>query len=302
MSQAGGNSSSGGGGGSGITTINGDISFVTGSTVTITSDFAGGGAGGTVLFEGDGAQTLTLVVTDANFNTGVGTSAVGQAIDAMTPGVGNSGFGVAAGSLISTGSYNLCGGFGAGGIYTTESGNITFGCLGVAADDHVTRIGYIQPGGGIASSQTKCFIDGITAVNSSTLTAPLPVFVDSSTGQLAAGAGGSGTAQTVGATTADIITIPLGATPATYTFSARASGFQSAGPSGAGYIITGAVRTNGTTATLLGTPTQDVYEEAALVGADCDLVVSANDAIIRATGVTALTIDWASDLTYTKVT
>jgi hypothetical protein len=114
--------------------------------------------------------------------------------------------------------------------------------------------------------------------------------------------GSEGTTTTVGAVTGDVITIALGATPATYTFEARISAFESTTPAGAGYQIFGAVRTTGVAATLIGTPDVIVNEEAALVTGDADLVVSANNAIFRVTGVAGLTIDWKASSLYTMVT
>jgi hypothetical protein len=61
----------GSGGGSGITTINGDTGSATGSTVTLN---ANSNSGSSVNFSASGA-TVDLNVTDANFNTIIGTGA-----------------------------------------------------------------------------------------------------------------------------------------------------------------------------------------------------------------------------------
>lgn len=111
-----------------------------------------------------------------------------------------------------------------------------------------------------------------------------------------------GTVTTIGAVTGDVITIALGATPATYAIEARISAFESTTPAGAGYQLFGSVRTTGAAAVLIGTPDFVVNEEAALVAADVDLVVAANNAIIRVTGVAGLTIHWKSFALYTQVT
>lgn len=113
---------------------------------------------------------------------------------------------------------------------------------------------------------------------------------------------GEGTVQTIGAVTGDVITVPLGAVPGTYTFEARIAAFNASTPAGAGYQIFGAVRTTGAAAVLIGTPDIIVNEEAALVNGDADLVVSANNAIFRVTGVAGLTIDWKCNSTFTMVT
>lgn len=108
-----------------------------------------------------------------------------------------------------------------------------------------------------------------------------------------------GTGQTIGATTADIITFPLGATPGTYAFEGRVSGFNASTPASCAFQIFGTVRTTGAAGVLVGVPDYVSNDEAAVNGADAEIVVSGNNAIIRVTGVLALTIDWAADLQYT---
>jgi len=108
--------------------------------------------------------------------------------------------------------------------------------------------------------------------------------------------GYEGTGQTVGAVTDDIITFPLGATPGVYEITVRMSGFESTTPAGAGYRINAAVRTTGAAGTLIGVNAVDTFEEAALAGCVAAIVVVGNDAIVRATGVAALTIDWSAEL------
>lgn len=110
-----------------------------------------------------------------------------------------------------------------------------------------------------------------------------------------------GTTSTVGAVTADIITFSLGATPGTYAFEVRISGFEATTPAGVGYSLFASVRTTGAAATLCGTPDLIENEEAALIAADVTMVVSGNNAIVRVTGVAALTINWSAVGLYTVV-
>lgn len=105
-----------------------------------------------------------------------------------------------------------------------------------------------------------------------------------------------GTSQTINAVTADIITIPLGSTPGTYSILANVSAFESSTPAGAQYFVVGAIRTDGAVATLIGIPDPTINEDLALIAADCTIVVSGNNAIVRATGVALLTIDWKSSV------
>lgn len=102
----------------------------------------------------------------------------------------------------------------------------------------------------------------------------------------------TGTGSTVGATTADLITFALGATPGVFTLETSVSGFETTTPAGCGYNIFGTVRTTGAAATLVGTPDKIVNEEAALTLCDVNMVVSGNNVIIRATGTVGLTSGW----------
>lgn len=111
-----------------------------------------------------------------------------------------------------------------------------------------------------------------------------------------------GSGSTVGAVTNDLVTFDLGATPATYIFEYQIIAFESGTPSGAGYSLFGTVRTDGASATVIGTPDKIVNEEAALNAANVNLVASGNNAILRVTGVAALTINWNSVGAYSLVT
>lgn len=111
-----------------------------------------------------------------------------------------------------------------------------------------------------------------------------------------------GTGMTVGAVTADLVTFALGATPSTYILDCNFCAFESGTPSGAGYSVFGSVRTDGGTAFLIATPDKINNEDAALVPCDVDIVVSANNAILRVTGAAGLTINWVVVATYVKVT
>lgn len=103
-----------------------------------------------------------------------------------------------------------------------------------------------------------------------------------------------GTAQTIGAVTADVLTVPLGATPGTYQFEARVKAFESTTPAGAGYNIYGTFTTDGISATLVGD--QPVFnEDPALAAGDAYFIASGNNAILQVLGVVGLTIDWSGE-------
>lgn len=110
-----------------------------------------------------------------------------------------------------------------------------------------------------------------------------------------------GTGSTVGAVTDDVVTFALGATPGTYQIEASVVGFESTTPAGTGFRLFAAFRTDGASATLCNTVDSAENAEAALSGADATLVASGNNAILRVTGVAALTISWKAKLFYTFV-
>lgn len=131
-------------------------------------------------------------------------------------------------------------------------------------------------------------------------------------GALMVGSGGSavaitntflaeGTGSTTGAVTDDLITLTLSGSATAYRFEIYVVGFEATGPGACGYSITGTVRTTGAAATVVGTPDKNTDEDAALAGADCNLVASSNTAIIRVTGVAALTINWRTSINYINV-
>ncbi len=109
----------------------------------------------------------------------------------------------------------------------------------------------------------------------------------------------SGTVTTVGATTAQVITVALGAVPGVYTFDCKVAAFEAGTPSGAGYTIVGAVRTTGAAAVLIPGQAVDTFEEASMVAADAALTVAGNNARITVTGVAGLTINWVANSQYT---
>lgn len=108
----------------------------------------------------------------------------------------------------------------------------------------------------------------------------------------------SGTGQTIGAVTADVITFPLGAIPGTYTFDINVASFEPTTPAGAGYGIVASVRTTGAAAVLVPNQAIDELEEAALIAADAFVTVAANTMIVRVTGVAGLTVDWKATAEY----
>ena len=110
-----------------------------------------------------------------------------------------------------------------------------------------------------------------------------------------------GTGSTSGAVTDDLITLDLGGSATAYRLQVMVIGFESTSPASVGYTIDCAVRTTGAAAVLADTPDRNIGEEAALVGADADVIVNGNNAIVRVTGVAALDISWRALMWYIKV-
>lgn len=114
----------------------------------------------------------------------------------------------------------------------------------------------------------------------------------------------SGTAQTIGAVTANPIVFPMGATPGTYQINCRVAAFCSianGGPLSAGYELVGAIRTTGAAGVIIGTIDKVVNEEGALTAGDAYVVIAGNSMVIQVLGTAGKTINWKADLTYTFV-
>jgi hypothetical protein len=118
---------------------------------------------------------------------------------------------------------------------------------------------------------------------------------------------GAGT--TMGATTITVVTLPLGTTPGTFVFDANFSAYTASStpptpaPAGAGYAVFGSVRTDGTTAFLVGTPDKIKNEDPAFTTCSADIAVSGNNMLLTVTGTatpSSLTIDWVVVATYVR--
>ena len=101
---------------------------------------------------------------------------------------------------------------------------------------------------------------------------------------------GSGT--TIGATTANLFTFALGATPGCFFIRVECTCFDSVTPSGAGYETYTTVRTDGANAHIIGDTDSIVHEDPGLNNTNALIVISGNNVIFQVTGVVGLTIDW----------
>lgn len=142
-------------------------SNVHGSQNVFVGALAGNTGSGMNLCVGVGDAALTNVTGDGNTACGFGT------MQATTGGMNNTACGRAALISLVSGSTNSALGYLSGTQYNgAESGNICIDNIGVNGESNVTRIG---------TNQTSCYIKGIASV---AVTNQLPVFINSSTGQL----------------------------------------------------------------------------------------------------------------------
>ena len=113
-----------------------------------------------------------------------------------------------------------------------------------------------------------------------------------------------GTTSITGAITGDIITFALSSsTASTYRFEFDVAGIDTATGDGVGYSVDATARTDGVaTATVIQTPNIDADEDASLGAALITVVASANNIILRATGVAGQTINYSAVGIYVVVT
>ena len=110
-----------------------------------------------------------------------------------------------------------------------------------------------------------------------------------------------GTGTTIDVGTADLVTLALGATPATYTLSANVAG-KAATQSGIGGTLFGVARTDGATVTIINVNAAALDSDLILAGASFAFVASGGSVILRATGSLGTVINWKGCITYVQVT
>lgn len=112
----------------------------------------------------------------------------------------------------------------------------------------------------------------------------------------------TGIVTTADATLTTILTLDLGATPGAYYVWGNIEAFNSTTPAAGLYGFSGGYRTDGATATELGTEYHDTFEDPTFVTADIFLTTSGNNLLIQVQGVAATSINWNSLLEFRKVT
>ncbi len=111
----------------------------------------------------------------------------------------------------------------------------------------------------------------------------------------------TGTVTTADATLTTIITFPMGATPGAFYVYGNVQAFNSSTPAAGTYSFSGGFRTDGVTATELGTELHDEFEVPVLVSSDVFLSASGNNIILSVQGVAATNINWNALMEYRRV-
>lgn len=111
----------------------------------------------------------------------------------------------------------------------------------------------------------------------------------------------SGQVTTTDATPTTIITLPLENVPSVYSLTGITSLIIPSNGDGASYFFDAAIKTDGITATEVGSEYPTTFEDASLALADILVVVSGNSVILQVVGVAATTIRWDAILTFRRV-
>jgi len=113
------------------------------------------------------------------------------------------------------------------------------------------------------------------------------------------------TGSTSGAVTDDILiadfsTSPFSGNAGTYNISLSVGAFNSSTPASGSYFFTASIRSDGTTPVVLGSNTDNEFEDAAINASDLSLIVVGNTVVARVTGVAGLDINWNILATYRR--
>ena len=110
------------------------------------------------------------------------------------------------------------------------------------------------------------------------------------------------TATTTDDTLTTLITVPMGAVAGTIYVYGNVQSFSPAIPASAGFSFSGGYRTDGATATELGTEFHDTFQDLELATADIFLSATGNNILIEIQGTAADMINWNGLLEFRIVT
>lgn len=112
----------------------------------------------------------------------------------------------------------------------------------------------------------------------------------------------TGSATTTDATLTTLITLPLGSTPGVYFIGGDITAFDITDSAGAGYSFNTVLKTDGVTATEIGTEYTTELEDLAMITADIFSTASGNNLLVQIQGVAATTIHWYGKIEFDRVT
>ncbi len=110
-----------------------------------------------------------------------------------------------------------------------------------------------------------------------------------------------GTGTSTNGSTVTLITVPLGAVPASYRFQVEIVGRETTTGDSVGYTFFGSAKTNGVTGSLIEEPYQDADKDDSLKDATVALIIVGNSGLLQVTGVAGTEIDYKAVGFYIKV-
>ncbi len=110
-----------------------------------------------------------------------------------------------------------------------------------------------------------------------------------------------GTQISTNGSTETLITVPLGAAPASYRFFVEIVGRDLGTNDCVGYTVFGSAKTDGITGALVETPYQDIDEDASLIASSVNFFVAGNNGILQVTGIPGHNIVYKAIGTYLVV-
>ncbi len=111
----------------------------------------------------------------------------------------------------------------------------------------------------------------------------------------------TGQVTTTDATLTTIISFPLGGANTVYSATGTVTAISTATGDGASYDFSTAVKTNGVTATEIGSEYPTEFSDASIITSDIFVNVSGNNMLLQVQGVVATTIHWDAYFTFRQV-
>lgn len=109
------------------------------------------------------------------------------------------------------------------------------------------------------------------------------------------------TVTTTDVTPTTIYSLPMPTDPGLYSIQGYFGGFIPATVDGGSYFFDSSLKTDGTTATEIGTNYTTTLEDMAMANADINVTTSGNNVIFEVIGVAATTINWIIKFEFSKV-